>query len=293
MAVKIRLARHGKKGFAFYHIVAADSRAPRDGKFIEKLGTYNPNTNPATIDLNFEKALDWLLKGAQPTDTCRAILSYKGVMYKKHLLGGVAKGAFSESDAEAKFNKWLSEKQTKIENKTNKLASDAKSAEKSRLAAETKIKEERAAALAEKKAAAEAAAAKKAAEMAKWGPNPIPADQLDGNAYTDDIYLTSKGITFFNIGQTELSPKEKLRLDIIATQIKNAPKNKIYVIEGHADPQTGSKAVNTRLAEQRAKKVYDYLISKGVKAENLQYKGYSDTKSPFKTEQENRVTVIR
>ncbi|MBS1423950.1 OmpA family protein, partial [Alistipes sp.] len=102
-----------------------------------------------------------------------------------------------------------------------------------------------------------------------------------------------KGITFFNIGQTELSPKEKLRLDIIATQIKNAPKNKIYVIEGHADPQTGSKAVNTRLAEQRAKKVYDYLISKGVKAENLQYKGYSDTKSPFKTEQENRVTVIR
>ena len=136
-------------------------------------------------------------------------------------------------------------------------------------------------------AAAEAAAAKKAAEMAKWGPNPIPADQLDGNAYTDDIYLTGKGITFFNIGQTELSPKEKLRLDIIATQIK------IYVIEGHADPQTGSKAVNTRLAEQRAKKVYDYLISKGVKAENLQYKGYSDTKSPFKTEQENRVTVIR
>lgn len=99
MAVKIRLARHGKKGFAFYHIVAADSRAPRDGKFIEKLGTYNPNTNPATIDLNFEKALDWLLKGAQPTDTCRAILSYKGVMYKKHLLGGVAKGAFSESDS--------------------------------------------------------------------------------------------------------------------------------------------------------------------------------------------------
>ena len=293
MAVKIRLARHGKKGFDLYHIVAADSRAPRDGKFIEKLGTYNPNTNPATIDLNFEKALDWLLKGAQPTDTCRAILSYKGVMYKKHLLGGVAKGAFSESDAEAKFNKWLSEKQTKIENKTNKLASDAKSAEKSRLAAETKTKEERAAALAEKKAAAEAAAAKKAAEMAKWGPNPIPADQLDGNAYTDDIYLTGKGITFFNIGQTELSPKEKLRLDIIATQIKNAPKNKIYVIEGHADPQTGSKAVNTRLAEQRAKKVYDYPISKGVKAENLQYKGYSDTKSPFKTEQENRVTVIR
>ena len=170
MAVKIRLARHGKKGYAFYHIVAADSRAPRDGKFIEKLGTYNPNTNPATIDLNFEKALDWLLKGAQPTDTCRAILSYKGVLYKKHLLGGVAKGAFTETEAEARFNKWLEAKTGKIEAKTNKIASDAKSAEKARLAAarlaaETKIKEERAAAIAEKKAAAEAAA-REAAEAA-------------------------------------------------------------------------------------------------------------------------------
>ena len=127
MAVKIRLARHGKKGYAFYHIVAADSRAPRDGKFIEKLGTYNPNTNPATIDLDFGKALDWLQKGAQPTDTCRAILSYKGVMYKKHLLGGVAKGAFTETEAEARFNKWMEAKAGKIEAKTNKLATDAKS----------------------------------------------------------------------------------------------------------------------------------------------------------------------
>ena len=156
MAVKIRLARHGKKGYAFYHIVAADSRAPRDGKFIEKLGTYNPNTNPATIDLDFGKALDWLQKGAQPTDTCRAILSYKGVMYKKHLLGGVAKGAFTETEAEARFNKWMEAKAGKIEAKTNKLATDAKSAEKARLAAEAKIKEERAAAIAEKKAAADA-----------------------------------------------------------------------------------------------------------------------------------------
>ena len=157
MAVKIRLARHGKKGAPIYHIVAADSRAPRDGKFIEKLGVYNPNTNPATIDLKFDRALDWLLKGAQPTDTCRAILSYKGVFYKKHLLGGVAKGAFSESDAEAKFNKWLGEKVGKIAAKVNKLATDAK-------AAETKVKEERAAASAEKKAAAVAEAAAEQAE---------------------------------------------------------------------------------------------------------------------------------
>ncbi len=170
MAVKIRLARHGKKGYAFYHIVAADSRAPRDGKFIEKLGTYNPNTNPATIDLKFDRALDWVMKGAQPTDTCRAILSYKGVMYKKHLLGGVAKGAFTEAEAEAKFNKWASDKQGKIEAKSNKLASDATAAKKAQLAAEAKVKEERAAAIAEKKAAQAAEAAAAAAEEAAEAP---------------------------------------------------------------------------------------------------------------------------
>jgi small subunit ribosomal protein S16 len=161
MAVKIRLARRGKKGYAFYHIVVADARAPRDGKFIENIGSYNPNTNPATITLDFDKALDWLQKGAQPTDTCRAILSYKGVLYKKHLLGGVAKGAFSESDAEAKFNKWMSEKEAQINAKTSKLAADASKEAKARFEAEQKVKEERAKAIAAKK---EAAAAEAAAE---------------------------------------------------------------------------------------------------------------------------------
>ena len=107
MPVKIRLARRGKKGYPFYHIVVADSRAPRDGKFIENIGSYNPNTNPATITLNFDQALAWLQKGAQPTDTCRAILSYKGVMYKKHLLGGVSKGAFIAVVADARFAQWM------------------------------------------------------------------------------------------------------------------------------------------------------------------------------------------
>ena len=158
------MGRHGKKGAPIYHIVAADSRAPRDGKFIEKLGVYNPNTNPATIDLKFDRALDWLLKGAQPTDTCRAILSYKGVLYKKHLWGGVTKGAFSEADAEAKFNKWVGEKENKIAAKVNKLATDAKNAEKAALAAETKVKEERAAAIAAKAAAAAAEATEAEAE---------------------------------------------------------------------------------------------------------------------------------
>ena len=164
MAVKIRLARHGKKAYAFYHIVVADSRAPRDGKFIEKLGTYNPNTNPATIDLNFEQALGWLMKGAQPTDTARAILSYKGVLYKKHLLGGVAKGAFTE--AEARFNKWLGEKEGKVAAKVSSLASAASADKKARLTAEAAVNAARVQALAEKKAAAEAEAAAAAAEAA-------------------------------------------------------------------------------------------------------------------------------
>ncbi len=166
MAVKIRLARHGKKGYAFYHIVAADARAPRDGRFIEKLGTYNPNTNPATIDLKFDRAVDWLMKGAQPTDTARAILSYKGVLYMKHLMGGVKKGAFSESDAEAKFNQWLESKDAKISDKSSKLAADATSEAKARKAAESKVNEDRAKAIADKKAEAAAEAAAAAAEAA-------------------------------------------------------------------------------------------------------------------------------
>ena len=166
MAVKIRLARHGKKGYAFYHIVVADSRAPRDGKFIEKLGTYNPNTNPATIDLNFEQALSWLMKGAQPTDTARAILSYKGVLLKKHLLGGVAKGAFTEAEAEARFNKWLGEKEGQVTAKVNKLAAEKSADKKARLTAEAAVNAARVQAIAEKKAAAEAEAAAAAAETA-------------------------------------------------------------------------------------------------------------------------------
>lgn len=154
MPVKIRLARHGKKGNPFYHIVVADGRAPRDGKFIEKIGTYNPNTNPATIDLSFEKALNWLTKGAQPTDTCRAILSYKGVMMKKHLLGGVAKGAFTEEQAEAKFAKWMQEKDGLVAAKVGKLTSDKDADKKARHADEIKVNADRAKAIEAKRAAA-------------------------------------------------------------------------------------------------------------------------------------------
>jgi len=140
MATKIRLARHGKKGNPVYHIVIADSRSPRDGKFIEKIGVYNPTSNPATIDLNFDKALAWLNKGAEPTDTCRAILSYKGILYKSHLNKGVAKGALTQAQADAKFEKWVADKQAKIDGKKNKLAADKAAYYKSQLANEQKVR---------------------------------------------------------------------------------------------------------------------------------------------------------
>ncbi len=166
MAVKIRLARRGKKGHAFYHIVVADSRAPRDGKFIEKLGTYNPNTNPATIDLNFDKALGWLNKGAQPTETTRAILSYKGVLLKKHLEGGIKKGALTPEAAEQKFQAWVTEKESKISTKTTALAKAKVDGSKQRLSEEQKTKEAKAQALAQKKAELAAKAAEAAAAAA-------------------------------------------------------------------------------------------------------------------------------
>ncbi|HEY1060231.1 MAG TPA: 30S ribosomal protein S16 [Daejeonella sp.] len=150
MATKIRLQRFGKKGKPFYHVVVADARAPRDGKFIERLGSYNPNTNPATIDINFDKALDWVNKGAQPTDTCRAILSYKGVMYKKHLEGGVKKGALTAEQAETKFAEWLQSKEGKIEGKKESLTKSKDEVKKAALAAEAKKKEDIAAAIAAK-----------------------------------------------------------------------------------------------------------------------------------------------
>jgi len=150
MPVKIRLARHGRKRHAYYHIVVADSRAPRDGRYIERIGSYNPNTNPATIELDFDKALGWLQQGAQPTDTTRAILSYEGVLMKKHLLEGVKKGAFDEVEAERRFGAWLQEKKTKIQSKVDKLASDTNTSTRERIAAEKKVNEARAQEIAKK-----------------------------------------------------------------------------------------------------------------------------------------------
>ncbi|MCC7331767.1 MAG: 30S ribosomal protein S16 [Flavobacteriales bacterium] len=165
MPTKIRLQRHGKKAFAFFHVVVADSRAPRDGKFIEKLGTYNPNSNPATIDINFERSLHWVKSGAQPTDTCRALLSYKGVIYKNHLDKGVAKGALTQDQADKKFAAWLNKKEGKIQSKKDSLSKDAASKAKARFSAEQEANTKKAASI-----------------LAKNTPPPVEAPQEEAPA---------------------------------------------------------------------------------------------------------------
>ena len=170
MPVKIRLQRHGKKGKPFYWVVAADARAKRDGRYLEKLGTYNPNTNPATVDINVDNAVKWLENGAQPTDTARTLLSYRGVLLKHHLNGGVKKGALTQEDADKKFDAWLEEKAAKIQAKVDGLSKKEADARAAALAAEKAVNEKRLAdakALEEEAAAAEAEAAAEETEAAE------------------------------------------------------------------------------------------------------------------------------
>ena len=170
MAVKIRLQRHGKKNFAFFHIVVADSRAPRDGRYIEQIGSYNPNTNPATIVLDSERALAWLKVGAEPSLVARRILSYEGVLLRNHLDGGIAKGALTQEQADQKWNEWKAQRDAKVNSKKEGLAKDAQKKAKDTIAAEAKVAAAKAEALAKKKEAeikaAEEAAAAAAAEAA-------------------------------------------------------------------------------------------------------------------------------
>ncbi len=153
MPTRIRLQRKGKKGRPYYHLVVADSRAPRDGKYIERIGAYDPNQNPAFVEVNTEKAMDWLQKGAQPSDTCRAILSYSGVVYKNHLANGVKKGAFTQEEADRRFDSWKNEKTAKIEGKKSQLAQSADAETKERLDVEKKVASTMAAAQSAKLAA--------------------------------------------------------------------------------------------------------------------------------------------
>jgi small subunit ribosomal protein S16 len=179
MPTRIRLQRKGKKGQPYYHIVVADQRSPRDGKYIERIGAYDPGHNPAFIEIDSAKALDWMQKGAQPTDTCRAILSYKGLVYKNHLFNGVKKGAFTQEEAERRFDVWFNEKNAKIEAKRSGLHKAADKELADRIAAENKKAEEMAAKLSAKLAAAsaEAAPAPVVAEEAPAAEGEAPATE--------------------------------------------------------------------------------------------------------------------
>lgn len=184
MATKIRLQRHGRKGKPVFHIVVADSRAPRDGRFIEKIGIYNPITNPATIELNVDAAVSWLIKGAQPTNTAKNILSYKGAMMKKHLLGGVAKGAFSEEEAEKRFAAWLEERSNAVQSKKDGLAKSKEDAKSAALEAEKKKSEARVAV--EEPAAEEVESATEEVEVAAEEAQPEAAAEEASEEKTEE-----------------------------------------------------------------------------------------------------------
>lgn len=177
MPVKIRLQRHGKKGKPYFWIIAADSRSKRDGKFLEKIGHYNPTTNPAQIELDVDSAVKWLQNGAQPTDTARAILSYKGALMKNHLAGGVRKGALTEEQAEAKFNEWLESKKGSIDHKKASLSEAKEKAKAEKLAAEKAVSEKRAADAAAAAAAAEEEATEEVEATAETATEEAPATE--------------------------------------------------------------------------------------------------------------------
>ena len=188
MPVKLRLQRHGKKGKPFYWLVAADSRSKRDGRYLEKIGTYNPNTNPAAVNIDNDRALNWLEKGAQPTDTARTLLSYRGIMYKHHLNGGVRKGAFTQEDADKKFEIWLKEKTAKIQSKEEGLSKDQAKAKAKRLENEKATSDKRLADAATAEAEAEAAA-KKAVEET---PATEEASAAEGAPATEEAPATKE-----------------------------------------------------------------------------------------------------
>jgi len=190
MSVKIRLTRRGRKKHAMYDVVVADGRAPRDGRFIEKIGTYNPNTDPASIDIDSDKAFDWVMKGAQPTDTVRAMLSYRGIMMKKHLQIGVNKGAITQEEADKKLEEWIKDKESKIQGKVDKLAKDKAEKRKAALEAEKKVSDARAEVL--KKRAQEAEAA--LVEEVKEGTTEADEDVADDVAEVEETQTKTEEV---------------------------------------------------------------------------------------------------
>ena len=187
MAVKIRLARRGRKKRAMYDVVIADARAPRDGRFIEKIGTYNPNTDPASINIDNDKAFDWVMKGAQPTDTVRAMLSYRGVMFRKHLQVGVNKGAISQEDADKKLAEWLATKDAQITGKEERLAKEKAAAKAAKLEAEAQVSAARAEAIAAKNVVEE--------EVVEETAETEATDEVSVEAVTEEVPATEESST--------------------------------------------------------------------------------------------------
>ena len=234
--VKIRLARRGRKKLAMFDLVVANATAPRDGRFIEKLGTYNPNTIPATIVLQDDKALTWLMNGAQPTDTVRAILSYRGILYKKHLQIGVNKGALSQEDADAKFEAWKSGKDSKISGRVDNLAKAKADATKSRLEAETKVNEARIAAQAAKQAAEIAAAAPPVVEE-------VVAEEVAAvEAPAEEVVAVVEAPAEEVVAAVEAAPVE----EVVAAE---APAEEVAVVEAAAEEVAPSAETETPTAE--------------------------------------------
>lgn len=211
MPVKIRLARRGRKKHAMYDVVVADSRAPRDGRFIEKLGTYNPNTPVADIKIDNDRAFHWLMRGAQPTDTVRAMLSYRGLMLKKHLQFGVIKGALKQEEADKKFEDWVSTKDAAIQSKAEKLASEKEKERKARLEAEAKVKEAREEALKQKAAAeaAENAPAEEEAEAAEQPANEAAVEEAPKEEKAEEAPKEEKSEEAPKAEKSEEAPKEE------------------------------------------------------------------------------------
>ena len=212
MSVKIRLARRGRKKLAMYDMVIADARAPRDGRFIEKIGTYNPNVNPAFININEEKALDWIMKGAQPTDTARAILSERGVMFKKHLQVGVNKGAISQEKADKKFDEWFQSKEKQNQETLSKLAEASNKVAKTKFEAEKKVNETRAAAIMKRKQDAEAALA---AEITDAG---VAASEKELTEEAEEAISDQK--TSEKVNAEAAAPKEVKTEEVKAKEVK-------------------------------------------------------------------------
>jgi small subunit ribosomal protein S16 len=226
MSVKIRLARHGRKQHAYYHIVVANSRSPRDGRFIERIGSYNPNTNPATIDLDFDKAITWLNNGAQPTDTCRTILSHKGVMMKKHLLEGVKKGAFDLAEVDVRFAAWVKDKENSIQAKKDGLAANVVEDKKNRLKAEVQINEARIVDIAKKNAAAAAAAEAKPAQEEAEEEEDVTEEvaEVEENEVADEVAeVEAAEEVAEEVAEVEVTEEEAAPEEVVAEEEVEAP----------------------------------------------------------------------